>query len=97
VKQRAAQLAQRRAALIQRSAAQRAVLAAEVDLIAVRLERIDVRIDAVRRFFRRPWLLLGGVAAALVLLGPRKLIRIGSRGAMWFGTTQRVLRLMHLR
>lgn len=79
-----------------RSAAQRALIVGEVDLIAARLERIDARIDAVRRFFSRPWLLLGGAAALLMLLGPRKLMRIGTRGVMWFGTAQRLMRLLPL-
>lgn len=89
--QRALELEQRRRLLIARSAAQRAIVAAEVDLIAVRLERVDDRIDSVRSFFRRPWLLLGAAAAIITFLGPRKLIRIGTRSAMWFGTAQRFL------
>lgn len=94
MKRRAAELEHRRSALIARSAAQRALLVAEVEQIATRLERIDGRIDAVRRFFGRPWLLLGSAAALIVLLGPRKMARIGARGAMWFGAAQRVLRLV---
>lgn len=94
MKRRAVELEQRRCVLIARSAAHRAVLAAEVEQIANRLERVDGRIDAVRRFFARPWLLLGGAAAVLTLLGPRKLLRIGTRGAVWFGTARRVLRLV---
>lgn len=88
---RAAELEQRRRLLIARSAAQRAVVAAELDLMAVRLGRIDDRIESVRSFFRRPWLLLAALAATVTLLGPRKLIRIGTRAAMWFGTAQRFL------
>jgi hypothetical protein len=95
VKRRAAELEHRRRVLIARSAAHRAILAAEVEQIAARLERVDGRIDAVRRFFARPWLLLGGVASLLALLGPRKLIRIGTRSAMWLGTARRVMRLVH--
>jgi hypothetical protein len=94
MKRRAIELANRRAALLERSAAQRAVMVAEVDSIAARLEHIDSRIDSVRRFFRRPWLLLGAASALVVLMGPRRLIRAGTRGAMWFGTAQRVLRLV---
>ena len=91
---RAAELAIRRKALIARSTAQRELLTAEVELIATRLERIDTRIDSVRRFLRRPWLLLGALGAVMLLVGPRKLVRIGSRGAMWYGTAQRLLRLV---
>lgn len=94
MKRRAAELEQRRGLLIARSTAYRAEMAAEVGEIAARLERVDGRINAVRRFFERPWLLLGGAAAMLVLLGPRKLIRIGTRGAVWLGTARRVMRLV---
>jgi hypothetical protein len=94
VNRRAAELAQRRSALITRSTAQRELLIAEVEWIAARLERIDGRIDSVRRFLRRPWLLLGALGAVMLLVGPRKLMLIGTRGAMWFGTAQRLLRLV---
>jgi hypothetical protein len=88
------ELARRRASLVARSTAQRELLVATADQINARLERIDQRVDAVRRFFQRPWLLLGAIAAVGLLVGPRKLVRIASRGAVWFTATQRVLRLV---
>lgn len=72
MRRRALELAQRREALVARSTEQRAVLLGIADQISGRLDRIDQRIDAVRRFFHRPWLLLGAVAAVGVLFGPRK-------------------------
>jgi hypothetical protein len=94
MRRRAAELARRRSALIARSTAQRELMIAEVALIAARLERIDGRIDSVRHFLRRPWLLLGAFGAVALLVGPRKLMRIGARGAMLFGTAQRLLQLV---
>jgi YqjK-like protein len=94
VKRRALELAQRREALVARSSAQRHEVAAAAAEITARLDRIDQRIEAVRRFFRRPWLLAGAVAAALVLLGPRKLLQIVSRSAFLFSTAQRVAQLV---
>jgi ElaB/YqjD/DUF883 family membrane-anchored ribosome-binding protein len=94
VKARALELARRREALLARSSAQRAVLAAAADHISGRLDRIDQRINSVRRFLQRPWLLLGVVAAAGLLLGPRKMVRIATRGAVWVNTVQRVAQLV---
>lgn len=94
MKRRARELARRREVLLARSAAQRAHLVAGIDQITARLESIDQRIDAVRRFLRRPWLLLGAIAAAGVLLGPGKLLRIASRSALWFSTARRVVHLV---
>jgi hypothetical protein len=95
MKRRALELARRRAALVARSTAQRELLASTTHTIIGRLDRIDRRINVVRNLFRRPWLLLGAAAALGLLLGPRKLLRIGTRGAMWLGTAQRVMKLVH--
>ena len=94
MKRRALELARRREGLLARSAAQRAALADAADEITGRLDYIDQRINAVRRFFQRPWLLLGALAGAGLLLGPRKMVRIASRGAVWFTTAQRIARLV---
>ena len=95
MKQRALELARRREALLARSAAQRAVLVDAADQITGRLDRIDQRINMVRRFLQRPWLVIGTIAAAGFLLGPRKLVRIASRGVVWAGTAQRISRMLH--
>lgn len=94
MRRREFELARRREALVARSAAQRALLVAAADEIIGRLDRIDQRINAVRRFLQHPWLLLGAIAAMALLFGPRKLLRIASRSALWFTTAQRVLRLV---
>lgn len=94
MRRRAAELAQRRLALIRRIAAERELVGMLADDITGRLERIDDRIDGVRRFFHRPWLLLGAAGALVALLGPRRLVRIASRGAFWVASAQRVLRLV---
>ncbi len=94
MRRRALELARRRAALVARSTAQRELLETTADEIIGRLDRIDQRVNALRRFFQRPWLLLGAAAAVGLLLGPRTLVRITSRGVLWFTTAQRVLRLV---
>ena len=94
MRRRARELERRRAVLLARSSLQRAELVAGVDQITARLERIDQRIDAVRRVLRRPWLLTGAIAAVGMLLGPSKLVRIVSRGALWFSTARRVAHLV---
>jgi hypothetical protein len=95
VKARRAHLAERRAALVARSASERELLTEIAAEITGRLDRIDQRINAVRRFLHRPWLLFGGVAAIALLLGPRKLLRVAARGAVWVSTAQRVVKLVH--
>jgi hypothetical protein len=91
VSDREEQLASRREALLARSAAQRQLLAELAGDIEYRLGGLDRGINAVRSAARQP-LLIAGAIAAVVLIGPRRLVRWLGRGALLWSTGRRLLR-----
>jgi len=93
---RSAFLAVRREALRAHCAVQRIQLADQARQLETRLANVDRAISIVRRIARRPVLIAGGIAL-LALVGPRRIVRLASRGAVLLTTGSRVLRLMRNR
>jgi len=56
------------------------------------LAGVDRTIDKVRALARSPLLIAGGIAV-IALIGPRRLWRLSGRGAMFYTTASRLLRL----
>lgn len=90
---RADQLAERRRLLQLHCALQRSEVAHLVDDMEVRLAKADRVIAAVGVVARNPVLLLGGISAILIL-GPWRIARWLSQGAMLFGIVRRVRALV---
>lgn len=90
---RAQALAHRRESLRLRAAAQRAELTYVAGTIKQRLGRIDHTLNSIRRVARKP-LLLGVGAALLALIGPRRLLRWGTRSALAATTVSRVVKAL---
>jgi hypothetical protein len=88
VSERARELAQKRAALQARCAVQREELAELSYFLEMRLSRVDRAVYLVRRALSAPILI--GVAVTIGLLfGPRRLIRLASRGAFLVSMARR--------
>jgi hypothetical protein len=84
-------LAARREALLARSAVQRSHLADVAADIEQRLGGLDRGINMVRSAARQP-LFIAGAIAAVVLVGPRRLLHWLGRGALLWSTSRRLLR-----
>ena len=88
---RRTELASRRLALLAQSEAQRGKLAQTTREIEVRLRGVDHIISVARRFVAQPLLLVGGLAA-IILVGPRRLLSWAGRGIVLISTGRRLLR-----
>lgn len=86
-------LASKRAALIAQSTSQRAHLKENIDDIETHLAGIDRGVEVARRILKHPLVLAGGIAL-FALIGPGKILRIASRGALLFSTGKRVMKLL---
>jgi hypothetical protein len=86
------QLAAKHARLRQRAQAQRRELAATVSQIEHQLSGVDRGIAAVHRWIKNPVVIVGGVAL-VALVGPKRLMRLATRGALVYTTARRFLRL----
>lgn len=75
-----------------RCALQRQHLAMTAHEIEQQLSGVDRGVTLVRNFARSPALVMGGVAI-VALLGPKRLLRWASRGALFYTTARRLLRL----
>jgi hypothetical protein len=87
-----ATLKQREAALRLRCAVQRGELARQVSELQSGLQPIDDMVATARGFLRRPVVIVGG-AAALLLLGRTRAVRI-LRGGLVALATARQLRIL---
>ena len=76
-----------------RCALQRLHLAQTTQEIESQLSGIDRGVGVVRRVARRPALIMGGVAL-VALLGPRRILGWATRGALFYSTAKRVLRMV---
>lgn len=85
------ELANRRQALLAQSAAQRGSVAQAAREIELRLRSVDQAIHVVRGFVARPWLLAGSVAA-IMMLGPRRLLGWVGRNVLLISTAWHILR-----
>ena len=88
---RAQHLAHRRESLRLRAAAQRAELAYDVGVIHQRLGRVDHVLNTIRRIGTKP-LLIGAAAMLVAFVGPRRLLRLGTRGFFAASTAARLLK-----
>ena len=75
-----------------RCALQRQHLANVGKEIEQQLSGVDRGVKLVRNVVRSPALVMGGVAV-IALLGPKRLLRWASRGALFYTTARRLLRL----
>jgi hypothetical protein len=87
------ELRSKREALLIRSAQQRGQLSDEVHELETQLQGIDRGLAMARRIVKHPMMLAGGIAL-VALIGPRKILRIASRGAAVYSTGRRVLGLI---
>jgi hypothetical protein len=78
--------------LLARCAVQRQQLGESAEEIEHELGRVDRGIAAVRRVLRSP-AMIGGAIAVVALVGPRRLMRWGTKGLMLYSTTRQLLRL----
>ncbi|AMN48331.1 hypothetical protein ACG33_14750 [Steroidobacter denitrificans] len=78
--------------LLARSDAQRRQMSAMSRQLERQLAGVDRAIDKIRALARSPLLIAGGLAV-IALIGPRRLWRLGGRGAMFYTTASRFLRL----
>lgn len=90
--QRFHQLSAKHSNLRLRSAVQRRQLGSTMNEIEHHLSGLDRGIGAAQRLARNPAVLIGGVAV-VALIGPKRLMRWVSRGALIYTTARRFLRL----
>jgi hypothetical protein len=89
VSDRARELAQKRAALQARCAAQRDELGELSEYLEMRLTRVDRAVYLVRRALSAP-ILIGLAVVIGFVFGPRRLIRLASRGAFMVSMVRRL-------
>ncbi|MBL8264947.1 YqjK family protein [Steroidobacter sp.] len=75
-----------------RAAVQRRELGSTMNEIEHHLSGLDRGIGAAQRMIKNPALLVGGVAL-VALIGPKRLVRWASRGALLYSTAKRLMRL----
>jgi hypothetical protein len=86
------QLVAKHGNLRQRSALQRRQLGATMQQIEHQLSGLDRGIGAAQRLIKNPAVIVGGVAL-VALVGPKRLMRWVSRGALIYSTAKRFARL----
>lgn len=86
------QLAARHSQLRLRAAAQRRELGETMSDIEHHLSGVDRGLGAAQRLIKSPAVIIGG-AALIALIGPKRLMRWASRGALMYSTARRFIRL----
>nr|WP_298725446.1 YqjK family protein [uncultured Steroidobacter sp.] len=86
------QLATKHSNLRLRAAVQRRQLGASMDQIEHHLSGLDRGVGAAQRLLKNPAVLIGSVAV-VALIGPKRLVRWVSRGALIYSTARRFIRL----
>jgi hypothetical protein len=86
------QLSAHHSNLLARCAVQRQQLAESAEEIEYELSRVDRGLQAVRRVLRSP-AMIGGAVAVLALVGPKRLLRWGTRALMFYSTARQLMRL----
>lgn len=89
---RAQQLAYRRARLRAECAMQRRQLGENARAIETELQGVDRTIQLARRVASKPVLITGAIAA-LALIGPKRVLRWISQGALYYSTARRLMGL----
>jgi ABC-type phosphate/phosphonate transport system ATPase subunit len=92
VSERFEQLVAKHQRLRMRIALERLHLGETVQQIEHQLRGVDRGVTVARNLVSKPALIVGGVAF-LALLGPRRVLRWLSRGAMFVATARRVMQL----
>lgn len=90
--QRFDQLTGHHSNLLARCAVQRRQLGESAEEIEHELGRVDRGLAAIRRVLRSPAMIGGGIAV-VALVGPRRLLRWGTKGLMFYSTARQLLRL----
>lgn len=90
--QRFHQLSAKHSNLRLRSAVQRRQLGSTMNEIEHHLSGLDRGLGAAQRLIKNPAVLIGGVAV-VALIGPKRLMRWVSRGALIYTTARRFIRL----
>lgn len=86
------QLAAKHSQLRLRSAVQRRELGATMSQIEHQLGGVDRGLGAAQRWVKNPAVIVGGVAL-VALVGPKRLMRWATRGALIYSTAKRFIRL----
>lgn len=86
------QLAARHSNLRLRAAVQRRELGTTMNEIEHRLSGLDRGIERTTRVLKNPAVLVGGVAL-VAMVGPKRLMRWATKGAVLYSTAKRLLRL----
>jgi hypothetical protein len=86
------QLAAKHSNLRLRSAVQRRELGATMNDIEHQLSGLDRGLGAAQRLIKHPAVIVGGVAL-VALVGPKRLVRWASRGALVYSTARRFINL----
>ena len=85
------QLAAKHQQLRLASAVQRRELGSAALDLEERLSGVDRGLEAVRTFVRHPAVIIGAVAV-LAMIGPRRLLSVASRGAMYASLARALLK-----
>lgn len=89
------QLSAKHSNLRLRAAVQRRELGSTMHEIEHQLSGLDRGIGAAQRWIKNPAVIVGGVAL-VALVGPRRLVRWVSRGALIYSTAKRFIRLRRM-
>lgn len=89
------QLAAKHSSLRLRSSVQRRQLGETMDEIEHQLSGLDRGIARTTRVLKNPAVIIGGVAI-VAMVGPKRLVRLLTRGALIYSTAKRFLRLRRM-
>lgn len=89
------QLAAKHANLRLRAAVQRRELGTQVHEIEHQLSGLDRGIERATRVLKNPAVIIGGVAI-VAMVGPKRLMRWFTKGAVLYSTAKRVMRLRQM-
>jgi hypothetical protein len=92
VSERFTQLTAHHSNLRLRSAVQRRQLGQTMNEIEQQLSGLDRGIEVTRKLIKSPAVIVGGVAI-FALVGPRRLMRWATRGALVYSTVKKIARL----
>jgi hypothetical protein len=95
VSERFNQLAAKHSNLRLRAAVQRRELGSTMNAIEHQLSGVDRGIARTTRLLKNPAVIIGGVAL-VAMVGPKRLMRWATKGALLYSTAKRFLRLRQL-
>lgn len=89
------QLAAKHSSLRLRSAVQRQQLGETMNEIEHQLSGVDRGIARTTRVLKNPAVIVGGIAI-VAMVGPKRLVRLLTRGAVIYSTAKRLMRLRRM-